>query len=116
MVIKNEKEGKLALERIKKGLLKQVAISAKYGFDVKKHWNDMMAYLEKEKAEEEKEEIKKKKKEEFGNKLAQAMVEGLNRHVLEEESKTDLFKKNPNLKKPKTDYGALTVKALRRMK
>ncbi len=35
-----------------------------------------------------------------------------------EESKTDLFKfkTNLNLKKPKTDYGALTVKALRRMK
>ena len=33
------------------------------------------------------EEIKKKNKEAFADKLAQAMVEGLNRHVLEEESK-----------------------------
>ena len=152
-----------------------------------------------------KEEIKKKKKEEFGNKLAQAMVDHLNKTVNEKEKKiaefgkefgkavveglnyqenkeeiniidktkqspppmetpedkarlyihlaesgqitekplmnyeealkwftermkevksfnqlpkTDLFKfkANSNLKKPKTDYGALTVKALRRMK
>ena len=37
----------------------------------------------------------------------------------EEKPKTNLFDsivKNPNLKKPKTDYGALTVKALKRMK
>ena len=80
---KDEEKGKLALERIKKGLLKEVAISAKYGFDVKKHWEEMLAFSDKEK---------------------------------QENNLLDSLKENPNLKKPKTDYGALTVKALKRMK
>lgn len=45
MVILNEKEAKAVLKSIKKSLLKQVALSAKYGFDVKKHWEDMQESL-----------------------------------------------------------------------
>jgi len=83
MVKKNEKELKAMLRKIKKSLLKEVALSAKYGFDVKKHWEEMLAFSDKEK---------------------------------QENNLLDSLKENPNLKKPKTDYGALTVKALKRMK
>ena len=37
--------------KIKKSLDEEVSKSAKMGFDVGKHWQDMMAYLEKDKKE-----------------------------------------------------------------
>ncbi len=36
------------MERIKKSLLKQKEISAKYGFDVGQHWKEMLEHAEKE--------------------------------------------------------------------
>ena len=54
---------------------------------------------------------KEKKIAEFGKEFGKAVVDALNYQENIEESKTDLFKGSPNLKKPKTDYGALTVKA-----
>src|ERR1035437_7672992 len=59
------------------------------------------------------EEIKKKNKEEFADKLAQAMVEGLNKHVLEEQSKKVPFigwvKFEKSNNEPYGDYGVYLI-------
>lgn len=36
------------VERIKTSLLKQEALSAKYGFDTSQHWKEMQESIEKE--------------------------------------------------------------------
>lgn len=66
--------------RIKKSLQKQIKILNENGFDVKKHWQDMQASLDKE----------------------------------SEINPFNSIKSNKNIKKSKTDYGAITVNALKR--
>lgn len=39
------------LKEIKKSLLKQKKVSAKYGFDVSKHWKHMLNFINKEESE-----------------------------------------------------------------
>lgn len=53
--IKTEEElsprTKEILARVEESLRKEVALGKKYGFDVRKHWNEMLASLKDEKVE-----------------------------------------------------------------